>query len=65
MRPVSCNFIHATKHEHYSYQEIYSKDTEDFDFRDGKKYTSGKILQYKTPNPYGNDIVLKNEYDFN
>jgi len=34
-------------------------------FRDGKKYTSGKILQYKTPNPYGNDIVLKNEYDFN
>ena len=59
-----CYFILATDHEHYCYQETYSKDTEDFDFRNGKKYNAGEILQYKTPIPYGKDIVLKNNYEF-
>ncbi len=59
-----CYFILATDHNHYCYQENYSKDTEDFDFRDGKSYVSGKVLQYRTLIPYGDDIILKNDYQF-
>lgn len=60
-----CYFILATDHDHYCYQETYSKDTEDFDFRHGRSYTSGKVLQYRTPKPYDDDIALKNNYQFN
>lgn len=60
-----CYFILGTDHEHYCYQEVYSKDTEDFDFRNGKKYPAKKNLKYKTPQPYGDDIYLENDYEFN
>lgn len=59
-----CYFILATDHSHYSFQESYSPDTSDFDFRDGKKYTAGTIMQYKTEKPYGQDISLKQDYTF-
>lgn len=59
-----CYFILATDHSHYCYQENYSTDTADFDFRDGKKYNAGKILEYKTEKPFGPDIILKQDYSF-
>jgi len=59
-----CYFILATDHSHYCYQNDYSQDTADFDFRDGKKYKAGTILQYKTKKPYGADISLNQDYDF-
>jgi hypothetical protein len=59
-----CYFILATDHSHYVNQEIYSPDTSDFDFRNGKKYKAGTILKYKTVKPYGEDISLKQDYSF-
>ena len=43
----------------------YSSDTQDFDFRHGKEYKAGAILQYKTPTPYGPDLSLNQSYVFN
>jgi hypothetical protein len=60
-----CYFILATDHFHYYSQETYSIDTQDFDFRHGKLYKSGSILQYKTAKPYGPDIILNQDYTFN
>lgn len=57
-------FIVGTDHSHYVSQKSYSCDTKDFDFRDGGKYTSGTVLSYRTNKPYGEDIVLKNDYEF-
>jgi hypothetical protein len=59
-----CYFILATDHPHYCYQESYSPDTSDFDFRHGKKYKTGTILQYKTLKPFGPDIKLQQDYEF-
>lgn len=59
-----CYFILATDHSHYCYQDKYSSDTADFDFRHGKEYKSGRVLQYKTAKPFGPDISLKNDYHF-
>ena len=59
-----CYFILATDHTHYCYQDNYSIDTADFDFRHKQKYTAGKILQYKTEKPYGKDIALRQNYTF-
>ncbi|WP_438728435.1 hypothetical protein ACR9YC_13270 [Parasphingorhabdus sp. DH2-15] len=53
----------ATDHDHYISQEEYSPDTADFDFRNGKKYSAGNELTYRTGN-YGNPISLKNHYEF-
>jgi hypothetical protein len=60
-----CYFILATDHAHYCHQDAYSQDTADFDFRQGKKYKAGTILQYKTVTPYGDDLSLNQDYDFN
>ena len=54
----------ATDHEHYVSQVNYSEDTSDFDFRNGSKYKSGKKLEYKTSKPYGEPIILNNNYQF-
>jgi hypothetical protein len=54
----------ATDHPHYIDQESYSSDTEDFDFRNGKIYRSGKELVYRTEKPYGPPIALLNDYTF-
>jgi len=54
----------ATDHEHYISKEIYSKDTCDFDFRNGSKYEAGQKLEYRTVKPYGNPIRLKGNYEF-
>ena len=59
-----CYFIIGTNHKHYVIQEKYSDDTKDFDFRDRVEYTKGKKLSYKTENPYGEDIILNNSYEF-
>jgi len=59
-----CYFILATDHSHYCFQESYSNDTADFDFRHGKKYKAGKLLRYKTVKPYGEDIRLRGDYHF-
>ena len=59
-----CYFIIGTDHLHYVNQEVYSSDTSDFDFRNGKKYIKNTVLSYKTSNPYGEDICLNNNYDF-
>ena len=59
-----CYFILATDHPHYCRQGVYSADTSDFDFRHGKKYKSGTVLQYKTVKPFGPDITLRQSYTF-
>ena len=59
-----CYFILATDHAHYCYQNSYSIDTADFDFRHNKEYKAGTILQYKTTKPFGPDIILKQNYSF-
>lgn len=59
-----CYFILATDHAHYCYQNTYSPDTGDFDFRHNKQYKAGKILQYKTAKPFGPNISLKQDYTF-
>lgn len=59
-----CYFILATDHSHYCYQDEYSRDTADFDFRHEKSYNAGRILQYKTAKPYGPDLSLEQDYSF-
>ena len=59
-----CYFILATDHSHYCYQELYSPDTSDFDFRHQKSYKAGTALKYKTAKPYGADLVLQQDYSF-
>lgn len=59
-----CYFIMATDHAHYYNQDSYSADTADFDFREGRSYKAGTVLQYKTENPYGPDIKLNQDYRF-
>lgn len=56
--------IVATDHAHYVNKENYSPDTADFDFRNGKSYTAGTTLVYRTAKPYGPPVVLSNSYDF-
>lgn len=57
-------FMLATDHNHYYSQETYSEDTKDFDFRNGAIYHAGTMLSYKTDTPYGEPIVLQNDYRF-
>ncbi|MBU8878255.1 hypothetical protein BGM26_04540 [Bacillus sp. FJAT-29790] len=57
-------FIIGTDHLHYVNQDNYSENTRDFDMRDGKTYKAGSLLEYKTMNPYGPAIQLKNDYVF-
>jgi len=54
----------ATDHGHYISQRNYSKDTCDFDFRNGSRYKAGKVLKYRTSTPYGDPITLNNDYKF-
>ncbi|WP_085728522.1 hypothetical protein [Pseudomonas sp. R37(2017)] len=65
--PISdlCFMVVATDHSHYVSWPEYSKDTEDFDFRDGRTYTSGTVVTYRTTKPYGKPITLYGSYDFN
>jgi hypothetical protein len=56
-------FIVMTDHEHYIEKENYSKDTKDFDMRDGKTYRKGTVLTYNALKSY-EDIVLDNDYKF-
>jgi hypothetical protein len=59
-----CCFLLFTDHSHYVDQEIYSDDTTDFDFRNGKEYKAGHKLIYRTEKPYGDPIVLEGNYKF-
>lgn len=54
----------ATDHPHYINQEELSPDTRDFDFREGRNYSAGTKLVYRTSSPYGPPITLKGSYDF-
>ena len=56
--------IVATDHDHYVNQDSYSSDTLDFDFRQGSSYSARKVLTYRTANPYGKPISLRNSYFF-
>lgn len=57
-------FLLGTDHEHYVNRPRYSINTADFDMRDGSSYKAKKVLVYNTEKPYGNNIELKNDYDF-
>lgn len=57
-------FLLGTDHKHYVSQHTYSSNTADFDMRDGSSYKAQKKLVYKTNKPYGSDIELINNYDF-
>ena len=54
----------ATDHPHYIRQQEFSSDTKDFDFREGRNYSAGTELVYRTANPYGPPITLKGSYEF-
>lgn len=54
----------ATDHPHYIEHPEYSRDTCDFDFRDGSTYSSGSQLEYRTSKPHGATITLANDYTF-
>lgn len=59
-----CYFILATDHQHYCFQDKYSRDTADFDFRHNSIYKAGTTLKYKTQKPYGDDVSLNQDYCF-
>lgn len=59
-----CFMVVATDHDHYVSQETYSPDTGDFDFRNDKTYSAGKIASYRTAEPYGPPIKLAGNYSF-
>ena len=59
-----CYMIIGTDHSHYVNQTKYSDDTQDFDFRNKKKYIKGTKLSYNTTTPYGDTITLRNNYKF-
>ena len=59
-----CYMIAGTDHAHYVDKDEYSPDTKDFDFRNKKSYKKGKKLAYNTTTPYGESIVLHNDYKF-
>ncbi len=58
-------FILGTDHNHYVNKPTYSDQTSDFDFRHGTKYSSKTKLKYSTSKPYGEDLFLENDYNFN
>lgn len=57
-------FILVTDHDHYVNQGKYSDNTADFDFRDGKEYHAGEVLEYKTKKPHGEPIKLAGNHKF-
>jgi hypothetical protein len=59
-----CAFLVLTDHKHYVKHDGYSKDTADFDFRDGVTYAKGSVLSYRTTKPYGTPITLDQDYSF-
>lgn len=54
----------ATVHPHYINQEDFSPETQGFDFREGRSYSAGAGLVFRTQKPYGPSITLKDSYDF-
>ena len=62
---INLNYLFvSTDHNHYVNQISYSIDTMDFDFRNGSKYNSGEILEYRTATPHGLPIILNGDYKF-
>ena len=59
-----CYFILATDHDHYVTQQVYSKDTADFNFKHGTNYKADTVLSYRTKKPYGEDLKLTQDYEF-
>ncbi|MEZ9012133.1 hypothetical protein AB4516_22765 [Vibrio sp. 10N.222.54.F12] len=57
----------GTDHRHYIDHDSYSKETGDFDFRNGSTYTQGTELIYYPKagkQPYGSPITLSQNYEF-
>ena len=54
----------GTDHQHYISHANYSKNTIDFDLRNGAKYRAGRRLDYRTAKPYGPPITLAHDYEF-
>lgn len=59
-----CAFLLLTDHEHYFSHTGYSKDTSDFDFRNGTTYKNGTTLTYRKTKPYGVPITLQQDILF-
>jgi hypothetical protein len=55
----------SVKHRLKSHQTDYSKDTENFDLRDGRTYKKETKLEYKTKGSREDHITLHNDYSFN
>lgn len=60
----SCWFILVTDNPNYVLAENLPIESPDFDCRDKKEYKAGKLLQYKSQKPWGEDFVLQNDYTF-
>lgn len=59
-------FVLFTDHPHY-YDQDYraiSEATQDFNIRQEHRYLRETVLRYQTPNPYGGDITLQQDYKF-
>lgn len=56
----------VTDHPHYfdANYLAYSKKTGDFNLRQGHRYAAGQVLSYRTAKPYGEDILLRHDYQF-
>jgi hypothetical protein len=48
----------------YINMDRYSRDSAEFDLRQGKSYSTGTALTYSMFKPYGDTIVLRNSYSF-
>lgn len=59
-----CVFLVLTDHKHYVEHDGYSKNTADFDFRNGTTYNKGTTLTYRTNKPYGEPITLQQDLSF-
>lgn len=59
-----CFMVVGTDHDHYVSQREYSRDTADFDFRQGSTYSAGTPAVYRTSEPYGPPITLAGNYQF-
>lgn len=55
-----------TNHPHYFDNDarVLSPATSDFSLREGHQYIAGRELQYQTPNPYGPNLTLEQDYAF-
>jgi hypothetical protein len=56
----------VTDHPHYFDVgfRAHTQKTGDFSLREGHHYDAGRVLSYRTDDPHGPDIVLRQSYEF-